>query len=142
MSHIVLVDDAVTVVVDVGNGISHVPLSVQVSNVVLGKPQSLWMVPVHALVTQSPFLGLTAVAEPIVRGLTPLPFYFWVGESVRVPVGSQSLAVYPSHSPEKDASTFAISASNLSLAQVLFEMPGLAVDDDAHIPPLTVPRQL
>ena len=41
-----------------------------------------------------------------------------------------------------DASTFAISASNLSLAQVLFEMPGLAVDDDAHIPPLPVPRQL
>ena len=79
MGHIILVNDAVTVVIYVSHVVGHVPLSVQVTNVILGEPQSLWVVPVHPLVTQPPLLGLTAVAEPIVRGLTPLPCYFWVG---------------------------------------------------------------
>ena len=75
----ILRDGRPAIVVDVSHVIAHVPLSVQIPDVILGEPQCLWMVPRHPLVTQSPFLGLATVAKTIVRGLTPLSLHLWVG---------------------------------------------------------------
>ena len=67
MGYPILRDDRRTIVVDVGDAISHVPLGVEIPNIILGETQSLWVVPLHTLVTQSPLLGLAPIAEAVVR---------------------------------------------------------------------------